>query len=277
MSKVILITGCSTGIGRDLTQHLTQAGYTVVATARHTDALNNLQAALKLPLDVTQPDSIEEAVACTVQQFGRIDILVNNAGYALRGVLEEVSVEQVQQMFDVNVFGVLRLIQAVVPLMRKRGSGRIVNVSSISGKLAAPVNGTYSASKFALEALSDALRLELVPFGIQVVVIEPSVIKTHFENTARIHAGNILSNAASPYLPLYSVNDQFAAFTRRHEPGPEAVSRVIQQAIETPHPKARYLVAAALPIRLVIPLRDWVWDSLQRRILKIEPPLTVED
>ena len=271
MSKVILITGCSTGIGRDLAQRLTQAGYLVVATARRAEALNGLQAALKLPLDVTQPDSINDAVGRTLRQFGQIDVLVNNAGYALRGALEEVSVEQVQEMFDVNVFGVLRLIQSVAPHMRKQGSGRIINISSIAGKLSTPANGAYSATKFALEALSDALRLELAPFGIQVVVIEAGAIKTHFDDTAQAHAQDILSNSASPYQPLYQKSDQFAASMRQQEPGPEVVSQVIQQAIETSQPKARYLAAVALSGRLVLLLRDLIWDPVLQRMFKIEP------
>src|SRR5512135_3248659 len=161
MPQVVLITGCSTGIGRDLAQRLTRSGYTVVATARRVETLENVQAALKLPLDVTQPESINQVVAGILQQFGRIDVLVNNAGYAVRGAVEETPVEQVQQMFEVNVFGVMRVIQAVAPQMRQQKAGRIINISSIVGKLVTPANGTYSASKFALEALSDALRLEL--------------------------------------------------------------------------------------------------------------------
>ncbi len=271
MSKVVLITGCSTGIGRDLAQRLTQADYTVVATARRAEALNDLQAALKLSLDVTQPDSVNDAVAHTLQQFGRIDVLVNNAGYALRGALEEVSVEQVQQMFDVNVFGALRMIQTIAPHMRQQRSGRIINISSIAGKCSTPANGTYSATKFALEALSDALRLELAPFGIQVVVVEPGAIKTHFDETAQAHAQDILSNPASPYQPLYQKSDQFAASMRQQERGPEVVSQVIQQTIETPSPKARYLAAVALPGRLVLLLRDFAWDLALRRMFKLEP------
>src|SRR5512141_2777207 len=119
MSKVILITGCSTGIGRDLAQRLTRAGYSVAATARKVETLDDIQAALKLPLDVTQEDSVCRAVELTHQRLGRIDVLINNAGYALRGAVEEVPVEQVQQMFDVNVYGVMRLIRAVAPLMRQ--------------------------------------------------------------------------------------------------------------------------------------------------------------
>ena len=169
MSKIVLITGCSTGIGRDLAERLTRSDYTVIATARKVESLENLSVALKLPLDVTQPESIRHAVDCAIQRFGRIDVLVNNAGYAVRGAVEEVPVEQAQQMFDANVFGVMRMIQAVVPHMRQQKTGRVINISSVSGKLVTPANGTYSATKFALEALSDALRLELAPFGIQVV------------------------------------------------------------------------------------------------------------
>ena len=115
MSKVVLITGCSTGIGRDLAQQLTRSGYTVVATARKVETLNNLECTLKLPLDVTQSDSVNEAVTSILQRFGRIDVLVNNAGYAIRGALEEIPDEQAQQVFDVNMFGALRMIRAVVP------------------------------------------------------------------------------------------------------------------------------------------------------------------
>ena len=271
MSKVVLITGCSTGIGRDLATRLTQAGYAVVATARNAETLEDVPAALKLSLDVTQPDSVNDAVARTLQQFGGIDVLVNNAGYALRGALEEVPDAPIQQMFDVNVFGALRMIRAVVPHMRKQGNGRIINISSIAGKLSTPANGIYSASKFALEALSDSLRLELMPFGIQVIVIEPGAIKTNFDETAQSHAQGVLSNPDSPYRPLYQKSDEFAASMRGQEPGAEAVSQVVQQAIEAPKPKARYLAGVAFPGGLVLALRDFVWDGVCRQMFKITP------
>lgn len=274
MSKVVLITGCSTGIGRDLAQRLAQFGYIVVATARNVETLDNLSVAMKLPLDVTQTDSVNEAVAHTVQQFGRIDVLVNNAGYTMLGALEEVSDEQTQQVFDVNVFGALRMIRAVAPHMRKQRTGRIINISSIAGKLSTPANGTYSATKFALEALSDALQMELAPFGIQVVVVEPGAIKTHFDHSAQLHAKNILSNPASPYQCLYKKSNQFAASMRQNESGPEAVSGEIQRAIESSRPKARYLAAIPFSGRLILRLRDFVWDLLARQLFKVqEPPL----
>lgn len=272
MSKVVLITGCSTGIGRDLAKRLTQSGYTVVATARKAETLDDLSVALKLPLDVTQSQSVNHAVAHTLRQFGRIAVLVNNAGYSMLGALEEVSEEQTQRVFDVNVFGALRMIRAVVPHMRKQRSGRIINISSISGKLSTPANGTYSATKFALEALSDALQLELTPFGIQVVLVEPGAIKSYFDNTAQTHARDILLNTVSPYQPLYKQSKQFAVGMRKDEPGPEVVSEVIEQAMKAVKPKARYLVAIPFSGRLVMHLRDFIWGSVLRQMFKVNPP-----
>jgi NAD(P)-dependent dehydrogenase (short-subunit alcohol dehydrogenase family) len=268
MSEVVLITGCSTGIGHDLAQRLARSGYTVVATARKAETLADLDVALKLALDVTQPESIRQAVECVLQRFGRIDVLVNNAGYAVRGAVEEVPAEQAQQMFDANVFGVMRMIQAVVPHMRRQKTGRII--SSVVGKLVTPANGTYSASKFALEALSSALRLELAPFGIQVVLVEPGSIKTQFHSTVEANAQEIFSNSSSPYQPLYQQYQKVTADMRRQEPGPEAVSWVVQQAMQTSRPKARYLAGFPFSGRLVLHLGDLVWDRVVRQMFKIQ-------
>jgi len=270
MSKIVLITGCSSGIGRHLAEQLAQSSYTVVATARSVEALRDLPAFLKLPLDVTNPDSINEAIGNTLQQFGRIDVLINNAGYTMLGALEEVSDEQTRQVFDVNVFGALRMIRAVVPVMRKQRSGCIINISSIAGKLSTPVNGTYSATKFALEALSDALRLELLPFGIQVVVVEPGAIQTRFDDTAQFYAKDILFNPASPYQQLYQQNKKFSADMRLQEPGPEAVCNVIEQVLNAQHPKPCYFAAVSLSSRLVLYFRDFLWGSVVRQMFKID-------
>jgi NAD(P)-dependent dehydrogenase (short-subunit alcohol dehydrogenase family) len=273
MSKIVLITGCSTGIGCDLAQHLTQSGYTVVATARNVAALEGSPAALKLPLDVTSPESIQQAVDATLQQYGCIDVLVNNAGYACYGAVEEISDEQLQMMFDVNVFGAMRMVRAVVPPMRRQRAGRIINISSITGKLVTPVNGAYSATKFALEALSDALCLELEPFGIQVVLVEPGSIHTGFTDRATALNQETLANPASPYRALYRQHEQVAASMRRGNPGPEVVSGVVQQAIQVAHPKARYLAGAPFSVKLVIQLGDSVWDLVVRKMFKIAPQL----
>jgi NAD(P)-dependent dehydrogenase (short-subunit alcohol dehydrogenase family) len=270
MSQVILITGCSTGIGRDLAQRLSQAGYAVVATARRAETLYDLPAALKLRLDVTQPESINQAVDRVLQRFGRIDVLVNNAGYAVRGAVEELPVEQAQQMFDVNLWGVMRMIRSVVPHMRERGAGRIINISSVSGKLVTPANGAYSASKFALEALSDALRVELEPFGIRVVLVEPGSIQTQFHDTVEANAQEIFSNPSSPYRPLYRQYERVTEDMRRGEPGPHVVSQVVQQAIEAPQPRMRYLAGFSLLGKLTLVLRDSAWEPVLRHLFRIQ-------
>lgn len=269
MSQIVLITGCSSGIGRDLAQRLAHSGYTVVGTARKVESLNDLEVDLKLPLDVTQSESIRQAVDCTIKRFSRIDVLVNNAGYAVRGAVEEVPIEQAQHMSDANVFGVMRMIQAVLPHMRQQKTGRVINISSVSGKLVTPANGTYSATKFALEALSDALRLELAPFGIHVVLVEPGSIKTQFHATVEANAEEIFANPSSPYRPLYDQYQMVTAGMRQNEPEPAVVSQVVQQAMEAPRPKARYVAGFPFSGRLVLFLGDSVWDLVVRQMFKI--------
>jgi NADP-dependent 3-hydroxy acid dehydrogenase YdfG len=269
-SKVILITGCSSGIGRDLTERLTSAGYNVIATARRSESLSDLQAASKLSLDVTNPDSISQATADVVQRFGRIDVLVNNAGYAQRGAIEEIADTSLHQMFDVNVYGAMRMIRAVVPHMRRQKTGRIINISSFLAKFVLPVNGTYSATKFDPEAISDALRLELAAFGIHVVLIEPGTIRTNFRTTSQAHSEAILSNPSSAYYNLYQQFNQAMSGFREQEAGPEVVSEAVQKAIEIPNPRPRYLVAVPLMIRVVAFLGDTTRDFILRRAFKID-------
>lgn len=269
--KIVLITGCSTGIGHDLAQRLARVGYSVIATARHPETLADLSVALALPLDVTDPKSVAAATEEIVSRFGRIDVLVNNAGYALRGALEEAPVDDVEAMFDVNVFGVLRMIRAAAPYMRRQGSGHIINISSIAGRCSTPGSGAYSATKFAVEALSDALRWELAPFGIQVVIIEPGSISTSFDATAQAHTRASLADPSSPYHDLYQHSARFAGSMRRQGAGPEAVSQVIQEAIEAAKPRRRYLVAIPFSGRLVLHLGEAVWDRVVRRVYQIAP------
>ncbi|HEX3047196.1 MAG TPA: SDR family oxidoreductase, partial [Bacillota bacterium] len=183
-SKTILITGCSSGQGRDLAENLTKAGYRVAATARNPEDLTGLSAELKLKLDVTDEPSIQIAVSKVIEKFGKIDILINNAGFAIRSTIEEAPEELLREMFEVNVFGNLRMVRAVAPHMRSRKSGMIITIGSLAGKVSIPVNGNYSMTKFALEALNDALRLELGLFGIKVVLIEPGNIHTKFKENA---------------------------------------------------------------------------------------------
>src|ERR1700681_4619640 len=182
-TKRALITGCSTGIGRATAIELSARGYDVVATARRGETLDDLKVALALELDVDD----ERSVASAVRAAGPIDVLVNNAGFGVEGAIEKVPLDEVRRMFETNFFGAARMIQALVPGMRERGGGAVVNVTSTAGIAAPPLGGYYAASKFALEALSEALHLEIGHFGVRVLVIEPGVIETQFGANAVDH------------------------------------------------------------------------------------------
>ena len=266
MSKVVLITGCSTGVGRDLAAQLSQAGYQVVATARRIESLAGLSVAMTAALDVTAPESIAAVVSAVLERFGQIDVLINNAGCGVRGAVEEVPIALTQAVFDVNVCGPIRLIQAVAPSMRRHGGGRIVNISSIAGRLVTPVNGVYSASKAALEALSDALRYELAHWGILVIVVEPGSLKTAFHATLECRSAEIFGNRTSPYRPLYERTVEVTESLRRTEVEPDVVSQTVLRALTAPRPRARYLAGFPVPGPWVMGLRDWFWDPVVSRL-----------
>ena len=270
---VVLITGCSSGIGRATAAHLAAAGHTVIATARRVDDLADLAVAgcRTLALDVTDEASMRAAVDAVEATHGRIDVLVNNAGYSQSGAVESVPLARTRAQFETNVFGPLRLTQLVLPGMRRRGAGRIVNVSSMGGKLVFPGGGVYHASKYALEALSDALRYELRSFGIAVVLIEPGLIKTNFAATVGTRLSGLAAEAptASDAAVVYAdFNDTVARGTAAaYERGPMArmagepidVARVIAKAIAAPRPRARYTVALSATVFLT--LRRWLGDA----------------
>src|SRR3954452_4517937 len=184
-SRPVLITGCSTGIGRATAERLAGDGWNVHATARRLDAIEDLgRKGCKLAeLDVTDESSMERAVA-EVEKDGPIGALINNAGYSQSGAIETIPMDSVRRQFETNVFGLLRMCQLVLPGMREQGWGRIVNLSSIGGKVVFPGGGVYHGTKHAVEAFSDALRWEVADFGVKVVIIEPGLIKTEFGNTA---------------------------------------------------------------------------------------------
>ncbi|MFA6032907.1 MAG: SDR family oxidoreductase [Myxococcota bacterium] len=190
MKQVVLITGCSSGIGRALSLRFQAEGFRVFASARRPETLTGLKktGVETLALDVTDAATIKSAVEQVIGQAGRIDYLVNNAGYGLMGPAAELPIDEVRRQFETNVIGALALVQEVVPHMVKAGSGRIVNVSSVSGVLTTPFAGPYCASKAALTALSDALRLELEPFGIKVITVQPGGVVSKFGDTATVHA-----------------------------------------------------------------------------------------
>ncbi|MGH9442651.1 MAG: SDR family oxidoreductase [Thermoanaerobaculia bacterium] len=254
---VFLITGCSSGIGRAIASGAAAAGHRVFATARNRDSMAQLGGVETLVLDVTRPESIRAAVAEVLSGAGRIDVLVNNAGYAQMGTVEDLPISKWREEFDVNVFGTVELTQAVLPAMRKQGGGTIVMIGSIGGRISYPFGGAYCASKFALEAISDALRLEVSPFGIRVVLMEPGPINTRFAETAESGAQPFASDARSPYHAAYT--NAFALFRKETTAGalpPEAVSRAVLRAVERKHPPARVLVT--LPAKV---------GSLAKRLL----------
>jgi len=262
----VLITGCSTGIGRAIAERLLAAGTPVYATARVPRTLERLEraGARTLPLDVTDDASMVRAVAEVESDHGAVGALVNNAGYGVYGPVEEIPLAEVRKEFETNVFGTGRLCQLVLPGMRRAGRGTIVNVSSMAGRFSLPTGGWYHASKYAVEALSDALRLEVAPFGIRVVLIEPGIIRTDFETVAtRTLAGD------GPYADLRNASAALMSrtYASRMGRGPQSVATTVERALRARRPRARYLVTpgarALVGFRRVTP--DPLWDAVARR------------
>jgi NAD(P)-dependent dehydrogenase (short-subunit alcohol dehydrogenase family) len=275
ISKAVLITGCSSGIGHATAKRLAERGWTVYATARRPEAIADLgEAGCKtLALDVTDESSMRAAVDAVVDGEGAVGCLVNNAGYSQSGALETVPMERLRAQFETNVFGLVRMCQLVLPAMRHQGWGRIVNLSSMGGKLTFPGGGAYHGTKHAVEALSDALRWEVAGFGVDVVVIEPGLITTRFGEVA---AGSI---GGATEIPRDTEADPYASFNaavgsatvgiyegpmRRLGGGPEAVAKTIERALSARRPRTRYRVTAsarlALAQRRLLP--DRAWDAI---------------
>ena len=267
---VILITGCSSGIGRATAQRLLARGYTVYATARRAESIADLAAAgcRTLALDVTDEESMAKAVSQIEAEHGAIDILVNNAGYGQYGAIEEADLDRVRDQFETNVFGMARLSQLALPGMRRIGGGRIINVGSMGGRLVFPGGGYYHASKYAVEAISDALRFEVAPFGVQVSIVEPGLIRTGFGGTASgTLAGN--ANRHGPYAKLNLAVDESMArnyANKTMSAPPEAVAKAIEHAATARRARARYVVTAAA--KTMIHTRRLfggrVWDAFLR-------------
>jgi NAD(P)-dependent dehydrogenase (short-subunit alcohol dehydrogenase family) len=245
----VLITGCSSGIGRATALRLARAGWRVYATARRPDSIEDLKShgCNTIALDVCDQDSMQAAVAAIEEKEGAVGVLVNNAGYEQAGVIEEVPLDLVRRQFETNVFGLVALTQLVLPGMRRQGWGRLVNISSVGGRLTFPAGGFYHASKFAVEAISDALRFEVRGFGIHVVVVEPGIIKTEFGNAAMASAAAKDAQRSGPYQRLNAAAEQaieqaYGGWMSRFAVGPDAVARVIERAISRSRPRTRYRV-----------------------------------
>ncbi len=280
--QTVFITGATDGLGRAAAVLLAEKGFRVFAAGRSAEKraeLDRLAAARKLPLetlelDVCDDNSVSRAVQQILLKAGNIDVLINNAGVGLMAVTEELKLDDLRRLYETNIFGLLRVTQAVLPHMRERKSGRILMLSSVAGILTPPTYGAYSSSKHAVEALSNALRLELYPFSIEVVLIEPGYIMTNFQQTAKEQAESYIEGStASPYAKIYSGAIAGATNSRREsKTTPEDCARVILDAIEASHPKARYTVTPlakwAAFGRRVLP--DTLMDSFLRRKFGIE-------
>src|SRR3954468_6428227 len=275
-SRPVLITGCSTGIGRATAERLAGEGYNVHATARRPESIAELAGrGMKThALDVTDEASMEAAVA-EVEQDGPVGALINNAGYSQSGAIETIPMSSVRRQFETNVFGLMRMCQLVLPGMRSAGSGRIVNLSSMGGKLVFPGGGVYHATKHAVEALSDALRFEVRDFGIEVAIIEPGLIVTEFGETA-----NASIDAVEEHGPYGKFNAEVAKTTAeayqggmaKLGAGPEAVAEKISKALSANRPSTRYKVTPSA--RVTMGLRrlvsDRMWDRMMRS--QFSPP-----
>lgn len=269
----VLVTGCSTGIGRATAQRLVAAGHVVYATARRPETLADLAAAgaRTLALDVTDEASMRAAVEVVESEHGSVGALVNNAGYGAYGPVEEVPLDDVRRQFETNLFGLGRMCQLVLPGMRRAGRGRIVNLSSVGGRLTFPTGGWYHASKYAVEALSDALRVEVAPFGVRVVLVEPGLIRTEFGGVAS--TGLTGAGADGPYATLRGTSDAVTAqnYASPLAAGPDAVAAVVEKALEAARPRSRYVVTPTA--KVLIQTRrfggDRVWDAAMRRAYRL--------
>lgn len=250
MTTAVLITGTSSGIGRATAQRLCHhPNLTVYATARRTESITDLAdaGACILALDVTDEKSMRAAVEAVEAKHGAVGALVNNAGYGQYGTIEETGLDEVRRQFETNVFGLARITQLVLPGMRAAGWGRIVNIGSMGGRLVFPAGGYYHASKYAVEALTDALRFEVASFGIKVSLIEPGLVRTGFGDTA---AHTFAGSAAQtgPYTPLNAAVDRQMADSYKSNflcAPPEAIAKVVEHAVTTPRPRTRYVVTPA--------------------------------
>jgi NAD(P)-dependent dehydrogenase (short-subunit alcohol dehydrogenase family) len=276
-TRTVLITGATDGLGKAAALLLAERGYRVFAAGRSAEKraqLDALAKEMKLPLETLEMDvcddgSVQKAVASVHQVAGAIDVLINNAGLVYVGAVEDLRLEDWRRQFETNFFGVIRVTQAVLPKMRERRKGRILMMSSVSGFVTPPTQGAYSASKHAIEALSNALRHELYPFGIHTILIQPGYIVTNIQNTAMNLAQTYQEEFKNgPYAKIYASYIGSASSTRaKSKTTPEDCARIMLEAIEAPRPKARYGVTSLATFAKLAKwlLTDSAGDSLIRR------------
>jgi short-subunit dehydrogenase len=267
----VLVTGCSTGIGRAVAEELLRQGHTVWATARRPDTVADLadRGAHVTALDVTDEASMAAAVREVEAAHGSVGTLVNNAGYGEYGAVEEVDLDKVRAMFETNVFGLARMCQLVLPGMRRAGRGRIVNIGSMGGRFVFPLGGYYHATKYAVEALTDALRMEVKAFGIDVALVEPGVTRSEFVEKTTDTEG-MSGQPDSPYAAMrasVSTSNNEAYSNRMVSASAESVAQVVASAVAADRPRTRYLLTPAAKVMAATHTvaGDRVWDRLMAR------------
>ena len=272
--KVILITGASSGIGYDAAQTLARQGHRVYAAARRVEKMEPLKefGAKVIRMDVTDEASMQQGVEAVMKAEGRLDVLVNNAGYGFFGAIETVPMEEARRQLEVNVFGLARLTQLVLPYMRKQGGGRIVNMASIAGKMVFYMGGWYNVTKYSVEAFSDALRMEMKPFGIDVVMVEPGAIKTDWGIIAACHLKETSEGTVYEDLGMQWAHNMDWFYRTNLLSSPKVITQAISRAVNSRRPNARYCRGRFSIIGRVahslLPAR-W-WDAIMRQGGKIK-------
>ncbi|MBO6181360.1 oxidoreductase [bacterium] len=269
--KVILITGASSGMGYESAKLLAKEGHIVYGGARSLDKMEALKefGVAPLYLDVTNEQSCADVVKTIIEQEGKIDVLINNAGYGSFGAIEDVTLEEARRQFEVNVFGLINLTKKILPYMRENKNGRIINISSMGGKFVSYFGGWYHASKYALEALSDALRMEVSEFGIDVVLIEPGIIKTCWDSIALDNLEQCCQNGAYKNSALKVISGMKKFYNCKLASKPTLIAKIVLKAVNTQKPKARYLVGfcAKLLVFLRAVLPEKAFDFIMKHSL----------
>ena len=265
--QTAFVTGASSGMGKAIAERLIRDGFEVYATARHVERMQDLSdlGATTLRMDISVEDDIRAAVAVATAEAGGVDVLVNNAGFGLYGAIEDIRIEEARYQFEVNVIGPARVTQLLLPSMRQRGGGTIVNITSMGGKIYTPLGGWYHATKHALEGWSDCLRLELSPFGIRVVIIEPGLIETAFGEV--VVDGLVQRSGEGPYAELSRAVAKSTKEAYGHGRGtpPGVVADVVSKAVHAKTPRTRYVVGKYA--RPMMAVRKWLGDRAFDRMV----------
>ena len=267
MGKVILITGASSGIGKDTALNLIKEGHIVYGAARRISKMKDIVEAggHSIKMDILNNEDVDKAVNRVISEHKRIDVLVNNAGYGLWGAVETISIDEAKRQFDVNIFGLAYLTKKVIPLMRNQKSGKIINMSSMGGKVYTPFGAWYHATKYALEGWSDCLRIELKSFGINVILIEPGVIKTEFQDV--MMDSTVERSIGTPYEKKLKALEKATQemYTRGIGSPPSVITKLIIKAINSPNPKRRYV--GGLFAKPMLFIKKWFGDKMYEKAI----------